>query len=50
VALSGLSFGPLQEHLFQKESRDKMTRLYQAADKIRDKFGFDSITSARTVK
>jgi DNA polymerase IV len=50
VALSGLSYGPRQEHLFQKESRDKMTRLYQAADKIRDKFGFDSITSARTVK
>jgi DNA polymerase-4 len=50
VALSELSYGPRQEHLFQKESRDKMTRLYQAADKIRDKFGFDSITSARTVK
>jgi DNA polymerase-4 len=50
VALSGLSYGPWQEHLFQKESRDKMARLYQAADKVRDKFGFDSITSARTVK
>jgi DNA polymerase-4 len=50
VALSGLSYGLRQEHLFEKESRDKMTRLYQAADKIRDKFGFDSIISARTVK
>ena len=50
VALSGLSYGPVQEDLFEKSRRDKMTRLYQAADRIRDKFGFDSITSARTVK
>jgi len=27
-----------------------MLRLYQAADKVRDRFGFDAITSARTVK
>lgn len=50
VALSGLGYGPLQEHLFQRESREKRTRLYEAADKIRGKFGFDSISSARTVK
>ena len=50
VALTGLNYGPLQEHLFQRESRDKMTRLYQAADKVRSKFGFDSVTSARTAK
>jgi DNA polymerase IV len=50
VALSGLTYGPVQGHLFQKESRDKLTRLYQAADKVRDKFGFDSITSARIIQ
>jgi DNA polymerase-4 len=50
VALSTLSYGPLQENLFRKECRAKMARLYQAADKIREKFGFDSITSARTTK
>lgn len=50
VALSGLSFGPLQQDLFQRESRDKMARLYEAADRIRDKFGFGSIASARTVR
>lgn len=50
VALSGLGYGPQQEHLFQQESRDKMARLYEAADRIRDKFGSNSITSARTVK
>jgi hypothetical protein len=49
VGLSGLGYAPLQEHLFQKESREKKTRLYEAADKIRGKFGVDSIGSARTV-
>ena len=50
VGLSGLGYSPLQEHLFQKQSREKKTRLYEAADKIRGKFGYDSIRSARTVK
>jgi len=50
VALSGLSYGPVQEDLFEKPRRDKMSRLYQAADRIRDKFGSNSVTSARTVK
>jgi DNA polymerase IV len=50
VGLSGLGYSPLQEHLFQKESRQKKTRLYEATDKIRGKYGFDSIGSARTVK
>ena len=50
VVLSRLSYGPVQEDLFEKSRRDKMSRLYQAADRIRDRFGFNSITSARTVK
>lgn len=50
VGLSGLGYSSLQENLFQKESRERRARLYEAADKIRGKFGFDSICSARTVK
>jgi DNA polymerase-4 len=50
VALSGLGYGPWQEDLFEKPRRDKMARLYQAADRIRDKFGFASVLSARTIK
>jgi len=50
VGLSGLGYAALQEHLFQKESREKKARVYEAADQIRRKFGFDSIGSARTLK
>jgi hypothetical protein len=50
VALTNLDFGAGQEALFTQKYRDKMLRLYQAADKVRDRFGFDAITSARTVK
>src|SRR5262245_53839239 len=50
VGLSGLGYSPLQEHLFEKGSRDKRARLYEAADRIRGKFGFDSIGSARKAK
>jgi len=50
VALSGLVYGPCQQDLFEKARRDRMARLYQAADRIRDKFGFASVLSARTIK
>jgi DNA polymerase-4 len=50
VVLSGLGYGPWQENFFEKARRDKMTRLYQAADRIRGKFGFSSVLSARTIK
>jgi hypothetical protein len=50
VALGGLGYGPGQEDLFEKSQRDKLGRLYQAADHVRDKYGFHAITSARTVK
>jgi len=50
VALSNLSFGPFQEPLFGKSHRDKLGRLYEAADKVRERFGFNSITSARTIR
>ncbi len=48
VSLSALSYGNSQEHLFRKEERQKMSRLYAAADKVREKFGFQSVsTNAR---
>ncbi len=50
VALSGLGYGPWQENFFEKPRRDKMMRLYEVADRIRDKFGFGSVLSARTIK
>ena len=50
VALTNLEFAAGQEALFTQKHRDKMLRLYQAADKVRGRFGFDAITSARTTK
>jgi DNA polymerase-4 len=50
VALSNLSFGLFQEPLFEKSHRDRLGRLYEAADKVREKFGFNSVTSARTIR
>ena len=50
VALSGLGYGLGQEALFEKTRRDRMVQLYQAADQVRDKFGFASVLSARTIK
>ena len=50
VALTNLEYGAGQEALFTQTHRDKMLRLYRAADKVRDRFGFDAITSARTLR
>lgn len=50
VALTNLEFGAGQETLFTQNHRDKLLRLYLAADKVRDRFGFDAITSARTLR
>jgi DNA polymerase-4 len=50
VALTSLEFGAGQEALFTQKHRDKRLRLYQAADKVRHRFGFNAITSARTTK
>jgi DNA polymerase-4 len=43
VGLSGLSHGPEQLDLLQHERRDRMEKLTQATDKLRDKFGFGSV-------
>ena len=50
VGLSHLSYGPLQEDLFKKTRYDKLGQLYAAADRVREKYGFGSVMSARTVK
>jgi DNA polymerase-4 len=50
VALSGLSYTPVQAALFEAGQQEKLGRLYQAADQVRDKWGFKAITSARTLQ
>jgi DNA polymerase-4 len=50
VALSGLSYTPVQAALFEAGQQEKLGRLYQAADQVRDKWGFQAITSARTLR
>ncbi len=43
VALSSLSHGAEQLDLLQAERREKMEKLTNATDKLRDKFGFGSV-------
>jgi DNA polymerase-4 len=43
VALSALSHGAEQLDLLQAERREKMEKLTNATDKLRDKFGFGSV-------
>jgi DNA polymerase-4 len=43
VALSSLSHGAKQMDLLDPERRQKLERLAQAADRLRDKFGFDKL-------
>ena len=50
VALGGLCYTPVQEGLFDQERKAKLSRLYAAADEVRGKYGFQSVTSARSVK
>lgn len=50
VALSGLGAGEFQHDLFQAPERERWGRLYEAADQVRGKYGFDAVTSARTMK
>jgi DNA polymerase IV len=43
VALSALSHGAQQLDLLESDRREKLEKLTQAADKLRDKFGFTSV-------
>jgi DNA polymerase IV len=42
-ALSAFTHGPQQLELLDPERKEKLDRLTKAADRLRDKFGFDSI-------
>src|SRR5271163_1463694 len=43
VALSGFSHGNQQLDLLEAERRSKLEKLTRAADRLRDRFGFDSV-------
>ena len=43
VALSGFSHGMQQLDLLEAERRSKLEKLTRAADRLRDRFGFDSV-------
>jgi DNA polymerase-4 len=43
VALSGLCHGGEQLDLLEADRREKLDKLTQAADRLRDKFGFGSV-------
>jgi len=43
VALSALSHGAEQLDLLEADRRDKLKKLTEATDRLRDKFGFDSV-------
>ena len=43
VALSGFSHGTQQLDLLEAERRSKLEKLTRAADRLRDRFGFDSV-------
>ena len=43
VSLSGFTHGGEQLDLLQAQQREKLQKLTQAADRLRDKFGFDKV-------
>ncbi len=50
VALSALSHGPEQLDLLEPSRREKLEKLTQATDKLRDKFGFGSVQFGGSVR
>jgi nucleotidyltransferase/DNA polymerase involved in DNA repair len=50
IGVSGLGDRPRQSHLLEGEQSERLERLYQAADSIRDKYGFDALKSPRGEK
>ena len=49
VRASSLGRAPFERNLFQAQPREKLDRLYEAADKVRDRFGFDVLQLARSL-
>ena len=49
VRTSNLERAVFQRNLLEAPQKDKLDRLMQAADKVRDKFGFDAVKLARSL-
>jgi len=49
VRASNLERAPFERNLFEAQQREKLDRLYEAADKVRDRFGFDAVRLARSL-
>jgi DNA polymerase-4 len=49
VRASNLERAPFERNLFEASQKDKLDRLYEAADKVRDRFGFDALQLARSL-
>jgi DNA polymerase-4 len=49
VRASGLEKGAFQRTLMEAEIRQKLGRLFETADKIRDRFGFDIVQLGRSL-
>ena len=49
VRASNLERAPFERNLFEAQQREKLDRLYEAADKLRDRFGFDAVQLARSL-
>ena len=50
VRTSNLERAVFQRNLLEAPQKDKLGRLMQAADKLRDKFGFDAVRLARSLE
>ena len=50
VRTSNLERAVFQRNLLEAPQREKLDRLLQAADKVRDRFGFDSVRLARSLE
>ncbi|HEV2175669.1 MAG TPA: DNA polymerase IV [Terriglobia bacterium] len=49
VRVSQFETAAFQQNLLQSPEREKLARLTQATDKVRDRFGFDSVRLARSL-
>ena len=49
VRASNLERAPFERNLFEAQQREKLDRLYEAADKVRDRFGFNAVQLARSL-
>jgi len=51
VQVSGLTAGAVrQTHLWLEQAHEKRRRLYAAADRVRDRFGFSALSAGRSIE